>query len=54
MYVGAEVCRRYGVVRVGSLKGVRERFYAMSAERRLQDPAVVAITEAARDDLFGD
>jgi LysR family transcriptional activator of nhaA len=31
---------------------VRERFYAISAERRLKNPAVVAISEAARRELF--
>jgi LysR family transcriptional activator of nhaA len=32
---------------------VRERFYAVSAERRLKHPAVIAITESARRGLFG-
>ena len=31
---------------------VRERFYAISAERRLKHPAVVAISEAARQEFF--
>jgi hypothetical protein len=31
---------------------VRERFYAISAERRIKHPAVSAITEAARTKLF--
>jgi LysR family transcriptional activator of nhaA len=31
---------------------VRERFYAISPERRLKHPSVVAICEAARTDLF--
>ena len=31
---------------------VRERFYAISAERRIVPPAVAAITEAARSQLF--
>jgi len=31
---------------------VRERYYAISVERRLKHPGVLAITEAARDDLF--
>jgi hypothetical protein len=29
-----------------------ERFYAITAERRFDHPAVVAITERARTDLF--
>ena len=38
---------------VGAIKGRSERFYAISVERRLKHPAVVAITEAARETLFG-
>jgi len=49
----AEVRRRYGVHRVGTIDAVRERFYAISAERKLKHPAVVAISEAAREKLFG-
>ncbi len=30
----------------------REQFYAISVERRLKNPAVVAICEAARHELF--
>jgi LysR family transcriptional activator of nhaA len=33
---------------------VKERFYALSAERKLKHPAVVAIREAARSQLFGE
>lgn len=47
------VCRQYGVKIVGRLERVRERFYAVSAERRLKHPAVIAITESARRELFG-
>lgn len=48
-----EVARQYGVERIGHTDEVRERFYAISAERRLKHPAVVAISEAARHDVFG-
>ncbi|MCO6458722.1 MAG: transcriptional activator NhaR [Pirellulaceae bacterium] len=51
--ITGEVCRQYGVQLVGSLDQVKERFYAISVERRLKHPAVVAIRRAARDDLFG-
>jgi LysR family transcriptional regulator, transcriptional activator of nhaA len=47
-----EVCRQYGVRLLGHVDQVRERFYAISVERRLKNPAVVAICEAARADLF--
>ena len=47
-----EVTRQHGVVPLGLAEGVRERYYAISVERRLKHPAIVAITEAARADLF--
>jgi LysR family transcriptional activator of nhaA len=46
------ICKQYGVSIIGRVDGVRERFYAISAERKLKNPAVVAITEAARSELF--
>lgn len=50
--VEKDICRLYGVKVVGRV-GVRERYYAISAERRLTHPGVLAITSAARDDVFG-
>ncbi len=47
-----EVKRQYGTVLVGRTDVVRERFYAISVERRLRHPAVVAICEEARQHLF--
>jgi LysR family transcriptional activator of nhaA len=47
-----EICAQYGVRVVGRIPEVRERFYAISPERRIRHPAVAAITEAARDRLF--
>lgn len=47
-----EICAQYGVKSIGLLAGVTERFYAISAERRLTHPAVRAITETARGELF--
>jgi LysR family transcriptional activator of nhaA len=52
--IADEVCRQYRVRRVGTLEGVRERFYAISAERRLQNAAVIAISNAARSGLFAE
>jgi len=43
-----EIRRQYGVVVAGRVDDVRERFYAISVERRLKHPVVVAISEAAR------
>jgi LysR family transcriptional activator of nhaA len=50
--VEAEVRRQYGVRVVGRTEEVRERFYAISVDRRLKHPAVVAISEAARQETF--
>ena len=46
--VEKEVISQYGVKKLGRAEGVHERFYAISVERRLKHPAVVAISEAAR------
>jgi LysR family transcriptional activator of nhaA len=51
--VEARVQDQYGVELVGREDSVRERFFGISAERRIKHPAVVAITEAARQRLFG-
>jgi LysR family transcriptional activator of nhaA len=47
--IGREVSRLYGVRLVGRVDAVRERYYAISVERRLKHPGVLAITSAARD-----
>ncbi len=47
-----EVSRQFGVEVVGQIDEVRERFYAISVERRLKNPAVVAISEAAKREIF--
>jgi LysR family transcriptional activator of nhaA len=47
-----EVCRHYRVAVVGRSSRVRERYYAISAERRLKHPGVLAITATARTELF--
>ena len=46
-----EVTRQFGVIAVGRLDAVRERYFAISVERRLKHPAVVAISEAANEML---
>lgn len=48
-----EVQKQYGVRVIGRVDSVRERFYAISIERKLKHPGVVAISEAARQKLFG-
>ncbi|MBF8258443.1 MAG: nhaR [Actinobacteria bacterium] len=46
--IESEVRRQYRVHVIGRLESIRERFYAISIERKLKHPAVVAISEAAR------
>jgi LysR family transcriptional activator of nhaA len=46
-----EITRQFGVTVVGRLDAVRERYFAISVERRLKHPAVVAISEAANEML---
>lgn len=47
-----EICRRYHVVWVGELDKVREKFYAISVERRITHPAVRLIADQAKRRLF--
>jgi LysR family transcriptional activator of nhaA len=51
--IETEICRQYDVQVLGRTDDVVERFYAISVERRLKHPAVVAIAEAARTRVFG-
>jgi LysR family transcriptional activator of nhaA len=52
--IEAEIRAQFGVEVAGRVDAVKERFYALSAERKLKHPAVVAIREAARSQLFGE
>ena len=50
--IEAEVRKQYRVRVVGRSDAVRQQFYAISVERKIRHPAVVAVCEAARKDLF--
>ena len=50
--IETEICRQYGVRPIGELPEIRERYYAISVERKLKHPAVVAISQTARGELF--
>jgi LysR family transcriptional activator of nhaA len=50
--IAQEVIRQYRVRPVGRARPVRERYYAISVERRLKHPGVLAITTAAKRDVF--
>jgi LysR family transcriptional activator of nhaA len=48
-----ETCAQHGVQVLGRTSELVEEFYAISVERRITHPCVVAITQAAREALFG-
>ncbi len=48
-----EVQCQYSVEVVGRLESVREQFYAISVEKKVKHPAVLAIAHEARQKLFG-
>ncbi len=50
--VESQIRKSYGVRVVARLKEVKARFYAISVERRLKHPGVIAICEKARKELF--
>ena len=50
--IEAEVRKQYRVRVVGRSDAVRQQFYAISVERKIRHPAVAAVCEAARKDLF--
>ncbi len=50
--VESEIARQYRVHKVGQLTGLRERFYGITVERRFKHPAVVALSESARETVF--
>lgn len=51
--VEREVQRQFDVKVVGRTSDVRERVWAISAERRIKHPAVAAISAKAREEIFG-
>jgi len=51
--VSGEIVRQYRVRELGLADAVAERYFAISSERRLKHPGVVAISTAARNALFG-
>jgi len=50
--VEAQLRKQKGLMIIGVTQEVRTQFYAISAERKLQHPAVLAIRNAARQQLF--
>ncbi|GJM23429.1 MAG: transcriptional activator NhaR [Planctomycetota bacterium] len=50
--VAQEIREQFGVRPLGELEQVRDRYYAISPERRIKHPAVVRLVERAKRDLF--
>jgi LysR family transcriptional activator of nhaA len=48
-----ELQRQHRVKAIARVEAIRERYYAISAERRITHPAVVAIATQARSEVFG-
>ena len=47
-----DICRQFGVTVLGEADGISVEYYAISVERRITHPCVVAITRSARQALF--
>jgi LysR family transcriptional activator of nhaA len=46
--IEASIRRQYRVRVIGRLDSVRQRFYAITVDRKIRNPAVIAISERAR------
>lgn len=51
--IADHLCEQYKVVAIGRIDAVVEQLYAITTERRLTHPAIVAISKVAREDVFG-
>ncbi|MFT7536308.1 MAG: LysR family transcriptional activator of nhaA [Hyphomicrobiaceae bacterium] len=50
--VKEQICNNYNVRPLGELQEVRERFYAISPERKIRHPGVARIVENAKSGIF--
>lgn len=50
--IADEVERHYRVVRIGQTDEIRERYFAITVERHVRHPAVLAMSETAHGGLF--
>lgn len=51
--IARDVCEQYRVAALGRIPAVSEQLYAITAERRFTHPATLAISQVARDEIFG-
>ena len=47
--IAKEVSSQYNVLVIGKTNEIKEQFYSITTERRLSNPALIAINETARD-----
>ncbi len=52
--IRTEIQEQFGLKLLTEIPGATERFYAITVQRRLQHPAVVAISQAAKNGLFAE
>jgi LysR family transcriptional activator of nhaA len=52
MIIERRLRRQFTLQVLGRVETIRERYYAISTERKLKHPAVIAISEVARKQLF--
>jgi LysR family transcriptional activator of nhaA len=52
--IEAEVQQQYAVRVVARVEAVRQQFYAISVERKIHHPAVAAVCDGARKDIFAE
>lgn len=52
LVLDGEIRRIHSLVRLGPAEGVQARFYGISVEKRIKNPAVAAICETARQHIF--
>lgn len=50
--IASELKKRYALQLVGRAEDIRQRFFAISVERKIRHPAVAAICEVARKKIF--
>jgi LysR family transcriptional activator of nhaA len=50
--IAKEIEQQHNVKKIGTAESVKERFYAITVQKRLKHPAVIAISQAACNDLF--
>lgn len=50
----AKICAQFNVVAIGEIADITEQIWAITTELRMTDPAIMAISQSARHDVFGD